>query len=143
MPSDLSRARAILAGDSGLTCALVCGEEVITSRERGVAPLLELLDAGQDLAGFSLADKIIGRAAAFLVVKARLAAVWTSVLSHGAATLLAYHRIPYAFALRVEGIRNRSDTGPCPMESAVTTIEDVEAALAAIRETREKLRAAG
>ena len=64
---DLERAREIF--DSGdYTCVLCKGEVTLTSTERGVKPLLNWLDGENVLKGFSAADKVVGRAAAFLYI---------------------------------------------------------------------------
>ena len=63
---DLQRAERALA-EGGHTLVLVKGERVITSNQRGVAPLLALIDT--DVTGFSAADKVVGKAAALLYVK--------------------------------------------------------------------------
>ena len=58
----------------GLTCILQQGERVLTSTQRGVAPLVAWLDAGE--AGCIAADKVVGRAAAFLYVLLGVRAVF-------------------------------------------------------------------
>ena len=42
---------------------------------------------------------------------------------------------------RTAAIEDRQKTGPCPMESAVAGIEDIDASIAAIRRRAEELRA--
>ena len=65
MNSNLEKAKNLLS-EGVYTFAAVNGKHVLTSSERGVKPLLLLLDAGESLNGFSAADKVIGKAAAFL-----------------------------------------------------------------------------
>ena len=64
---DLNRARALLT-EGGYTCVLCRGEVFHTATHRGVKPLVDWLDSGLDLRGFSAADKVVGRATAFLYV---------------------------------------------------------------------------
>ena len=60
--SDLDRAKALLTG--GTTCAIIRGARCETSCLRGVKPLLGWLEG--DWRGAAAADKVVGRAAAFL-----------------------------------------------------------------------------
>ena len=136
--TDLDRARAALPGH---TLALCRGGEVVTSDLRGVMPMLSFLREGRDLSGFCAADRVVGRAAAMLFVKACVRAVFAEVMSDGAAALLAAHGIDASCDVRTAAIENRQKTGLCPMESAVAGIEDIDAGIAAIRRRAEVLRA--
>lgn len=51
------------------TCVWCRGDELLTSKEAGLRLLLTRIREGKDLSGFYAADKIVGRAAAFLYVK--------------------------------------------------------------------------
>ena len=53
---------------NGYTCVLIKDEKEIFSFERGVKPLLNFIDKGEDFYGFFVADKVVGKAAAFLYV---------------------------------------------------------------------------
>lgn len=139
MEADTQKAKKYLQAH-GLTCVLCRGEELVTSDRRGVQPLLELLDSGRDLRGFCAADKVVGRATAFLYCLLGVRAVWARTLSIPAIRVLVSHGISVAGEDVVLGIRNRTDTGPCPMEEATQTTEDPHQALLAIRRTLEQLR---
>ena len=121
--------------ENGLTLSVIRGDRVWESRERGVKPLLELLACGEDLTGAVAADKVVGKAAAFLYVLLGVRALHAIVISRPAAEVLAAHGVALFYDTQVEGIRNRKGDGPCPMESAVREISDPEQALAAIRKT--------
>ena len=82
--TDLERARQLLPGHS---IALCRGEERLTDDARGIAPMMNLLAAGQDLHGFSVADLVVGRAAALLFVRAGIVAVYAATLSCGGRAL--------------------------------------------------------
>lgn len=53
------------------TCVWCRDNELLTSKEAGLRPLLTRIREGKDLNGFYAADKIVGRAAAFLLCEAR------------------------------------------------------------------------
>ena len=132
MKQDLGKAIAHLQ-NNGCTCVLCRNDDLWCSTDRGVRPLLTLLDSGKSYAGYCAADKVVGRATAFLYCLLQVRCVHAGVLSDGAAQVLADHNIPWSCDRRVPGIRNRTDTGPCPMEQATQDITDPDAALAAIR----------
>ena len=66
MNNDLNKVRTILRQGT-FTCVLCCGDIIHTSSARGMAPLLNFLSKGQ-WSGFSAADKVVGKATAFLYV---------------------------------------------------------------------------
>lgn len=67
--------------------------EVITSDGRGVSSMLGFIREGKDFAGYCAADRVVGRAAAMLFVKAGVRAVFADVMSVGAERLLKAHGI--------------------------------------------------
>lgn len=139
METNLQKARTLLeAGD--FTCVVCCGEQVYTTADRGVAPLLSWLDAGTDLTGFSAADRVVGRGAAFLYCLLGVKEVYARVMSCPAAEVLRSYGIDAQAGTFVEGIINRKGTGPCPFEAAVMDIQDARKALTAIRSKRKQLQ---
>lgn len=132
MKQDTMKARSILEAE-GFTC-VVCREELVhTATERGVKPLLNWLDSGLDLKGFCAADKVVGRATAFLYCLLGVQEVYAHVMSRPAAQVLEAHGICSHAGILTDGIINRKGTGPCPFEAAVMDIQDAREALAAIR----------
>lgn len=135
---NLRKARSLL--ESGNYTCVVCKEEsVYTTSQRGVAPLLNWLDSGTDLIGYSAADRVVGRGAAFLYCLLGVKEVYARVMSHPAAEVLAAHGIRAEAETFVDGIINRTGTGPCPFESAVMDIQNAQDALAAIRNKRRQI----
>jgi len=116
------------------TCVLVKESITYTSMERGVKPLLDWLASDTDLQGFSAADKVIGKAAAFLYALAGVREVYAPVMSEAAIDVLKEYGIKAHHDFVVKGIMNRTKTGMCPMEQAVREISEPEAALTAIRQ---------
>lgn len=125
--NDLINATKILK-DKGATLVACRGEESYISFKSGIAPMVEALSTGQDLKGFSVADKVVGRAAAMLFCLAGIKAVYADLVSEGAVEYLKEHKVPLTFDKITPLIRNRSDTGPCPMEEAVLGENDPKAA---------------
>ncbi len=95
--------------------------ETFACNGRGIGDLLRLLSRQTGvLAGAELADKVVGKAAASLMIMGRIKAVYADVISSHALQLFASAApgINVAYANRVEHIANRSNTGWCPMELA-------------------------
>lgn len=131
--TDLENAKALLEKE-GLTCA-VCKEQTVhTSRLRGVKPLASWYAQGRDFTGFSAADKVVGKATAFLYTLLGVRAVYAGVLSKSALEVLTGHGVEVTYGSLVENIINRSGDGICPFEQAVLEISDPQAAYRAIRE---------
>ena len=127
MGKDLEKAIELLNGHKEYTCVFVKGEKVFTSTRNGIAPLLSFVEEGKDVSSFSVADRIVGKAASLLYVDLKIEEVYGE-------------GIPYSYKNLVEGIRNRTNTGSCPMEMAVKDIEDPSQAPKILRETINKLR---
>ena len=136
---DLERARALLA-EGSYTCVLCRGDVVHTATARGVKPLVDWLDSGLALRGFSAADKVVGRATAFLYVLLGVKAVHALVMSTPAREVLEEHGICALCDREVPGIINRRGDGPCPFEEAVLDITDPGEALCAIRRKQFVMR---
>lgn len=139
MGMDLKEAVQILL-EKGHTCVLVKGNIRYTSDQRGVKPLLEWIEAGMNLSGFSVADKVVGKGAAMLYVLLQVHAVYAPVMSESAYEVLKKYGIEvFVEDSLVKRIRNRTDTGFCPIEECVLDMEDVSMAYEAIKERVSKL----
>ena len=129
---DLERAKTEL--DAGeYTCVLALGESIYTSTFRGVRPLVSWYESGLELCGYSAADKVVGRATAFLYVMLGVKAVYARVMSRGALEVLQKNGIYAEYGTLADNIINRKGDGICPFEAAVLEINDTDAAYEAIR----------
>ena len=115
------------------TCILVKENVIYTSEKKGIAPVLGYLKEGTDLTGFSVADRIVGKAAAMLFVKAGITEAYAEVLSKDGAAFLEKYNIPYSYGTLVEKIINRQGTDICPMEKAVQNIDDIDEGITALK----------
>ncbi len=138
MNMDLDKAcQTLLAG--GYTCVVCKGGNTHTATLRGVKPLLSWLDAGLDLRGYSAADKVVGKATAWLYCLLGVQAVYAQVMSKPAAQVLRESGISASWETLVEGIVNRRGDGPCPFEDAVMGCRTSQEALDAIREKAARM----
>lgn len=142
MKNDLTIAIDTLSGGE-YTCVLCKGNEIHMSTKRGVKPLLDWLDGGTDLKDFSAADKVVGRAAAFLYILLGVKAVYAHVMSEGAAYTLEKNGIEPSYDISVKSIINRSGTGRCPMEESVDGTDNPSEALRLIRQRLTELNGDG
>ena len=139
MLSDSVRARDLLS-EGGYTCVLCRDGQCLTDTRRGIRPRLEFLDSGTDLHGFSAADKVVGKAAAFLYCLMGIGQVYAPVISRPAAEVLQSYGIRVEYDLLVPAVFNRDRSGLCPMESAVRDLSDPHEALTAIRAALSRLQ---
>lgn len=107
---------------------------------RGVSPMIGFIKAGEDLNGFSVADKIVGKAVAMLFVKAGIKEVYAEVLSESGKDFLERNGVKTEYKTLTERIINRAGTDVCPMEKAVTNLSDVHEAYAAILEKTKRIK---
>ena len=136
--TDVERAKALLV-DSNYTVVLCRDEITHTDTRRGVAPLLALLDRGVCVTGFAAADKVVGKAAAFLYLRLGVTAVHAAVMSKPAYDLLTAHGVAATCDTLVPAIRNRAGDGYCPMEQVSLPLADPLEAEVAIRKRLAEL----
>ncbi len=127
----LTKAKSLLA-EGQYTCVLSNGECTLTSTARGVRPLVEWLRSGVSVRGFFAADKVVGRATAYLYVLLGIRRLYAAVISRPALEVLLSHGIQAEYGTLVDNIINRTGDGICPFESAVMDITDPTAAYAVI-----------
>ena len=133
MTDELIKCISLLKRES-LTVVLIKGSEQLTSRQRGIKPLLNLLDRYGSFKGFYAADRVVGKAAACIYVLLGIKQLYALTVSDGACIVLDKYKITYFYENRVPVIRNRTDTDSCPIEKATADAEDPEQAIILIRE---------
>ncbi len=130
-----------LLRDKNATCVVLANDECFISYERGVKPLLELIEEKRNVTCGAAADKVVGKAAAMLYVLLGIGELYACVISELAFDVLTESGIKVSYEKKVPMIRNRTDTGYCPMEQATKDIDDPKEALEAIKQTLQKLNA--
>ena len=103
--------------DGHFSCVIRKGEEIRTYTRRGVTDLLDVLEYTLSfLHGSQVADKVVGRGAAALMILGQIAEVHADVISEGAKDLLLQANICTTYETCVSHIINRAGTGQCPIE---------------------------
>jgi len=105
------------AGGHSLVVQDAAGE-VHTFGGRGVADLHAILLTNPELlAGASVADKVVGKGAAALMVLGGVARLHADVMSRPALSLLTSGGVETEYGELVPNIVNRAGTGICPVET--------------------------
>ncbi len=125
--NDLNKATELLLNNN-FTCVICKGDTIYTSTNRGVKPLVSWYREGLNFKGFSAADKVIGKATAFLYVLLGVKAVYANVISKSALQVLTENNIYVEYSELTDLIINRRGDGICPFEDAVMNVDSPEKA---------------
>ena len=126
--------------DGAFTCVILDGDREYTSRERGVKPLVSLIQSEESYKGAYAADKTVGAGAAHLYVIIGVKALYANVISESALAVLKTAGIDTFFGECVPYIINRRGDGICPIENAVKGAENSADAYHLILAALERLR---
>ena len=134
--TNIEKAKEIFKRDN-YTCVL-CKDKIIhTSKLRGISPMVEFINNGVNLKGFSAADKIVGKAAAMLFILAEVSEVYANVMSEQAVKVFSKYGVRYSYDTLTDVIVNQVGTDLCPMEKAVMSIDEPTHAFESIKNTLE------
>lgn len=99
------------------SCVIRNGNEIRVFHERGVKDLYRLLkEEPEFLRGAFVADKVVGKAAAALMILGGVKEVFADVISQPACKLFGRTRVHAEYTLMVPHIINRTKTDWCPLE---------------------------
>lgn len=125
---------------SGHTICLCKEGKCLFSEKRGIAPMMDFISSGVDLAGYCVADLVVGKAAALLFLKSKIKKVYAKVLSESGKNMLEKHGIYCEYQTLTPKIANREGTDICPMEKAVAHTENAEEAYLLLKEQLKLLQ---
>ena len=127
-------------GDYTIVVGNPSSGRVFTSRERGVKALVNLIDTDSALLrGASIADKVVGRAAAALMIRSGVSRVHSRVITSAAVAMLLAAGITVDFDTEVDMIANRTRTGRCPLDTLCAPLSHPAEMEAAIRRFYKEL----
>jgi hypothetical protein len=93
------------------------GKIIYKSEDQGLKPLVFCLKTHrEEMRGSIVFDKIIGRAAAMLLVYGKIEEVWTPIISEGGLEYLQKNKIKVICQNKVKNILNKKGDDLCPME---------------------------
>lgn len=125
----------------GYSCVIANGEKIRTFTQRGVADLYDLLTMEPEfLKGAIIADKVVGKGAAALMILGEIKELYTDVISTKALDLFQKSEVKVDFTQEVPFIWNRNHTGWCPVETMCSEENSAENILPLIRDFLERMR---
>lgn len=93
------------------------GKIIFKSKAQHLKPLILCIEKHKkEMRGAVVFDKIVGRAAAILLVYAKVKEVWTSTVSHSGKAYLAKNKVKIVYKNLEDYIMNRRRDKVCPME---------------------------
>lgn len=126
------------------SCVIANKDSIRTFTQRGVADLYDLLTHNPNyLKGALIADKVVGKGAAALMILGGIKELHTDIISSMALDLLSTTDIKVDFDLEVPFIENRDKTGWCPVEAMCSKETSAEAILPLIHDFIDKMRKNG
>jgi len=136
MPDELIR--ILQDGNHSL---VVAGDGIRTFDGRGISDLYDLLTEHPGwLRGASVADKVVGKGAAALLILGGVRELFAGVVSTSALGLLKDSGIPVRFSQEVAHIVNRKGDGGCPVETLCKECTTAAQCLPLIREFVAKIK---
>ena len=138
---DLGMAKEILK-KRDLSLVIVKEDELLfESSSSGIKGLLQAIDKFEDgLDGSSVADRVVGRAAALLLAYSRVRDVYAVTLSDEGLEVLKENSVPVEHDNLVPNILDRKGENICPFEKFSLTITSVEEAYRQLRAFAENLQ---
>lgn len=99
------------------SCVILKNNELSIYRGPGISDLLRILKTDPDeLKGAFVADKVIGKASAAMLILGEVEAVHADLISESAINLLHGYNIDVTFGEKTAVILNRAKNDICPME---------------------------
>ncbi len=126
----------------GLSLMVYEGRTVLfRSASKGVRPHLEAIDAfGAHLRGTTMVDKIVGRAAALLILYSGAAKVHAGVINPGGRKLIEDAGVRLSFDKEIDHIKTVDGRIYCPFEAMVQGIDNPVQAYQAIVDKMNSFR---
>lgn len=138
MTNICEKAKALLHKEN--VSIVIINNDTYTSTKKGIAPLMDILtDNPSFLNGATVADKVIGRAAALLMIYGGIKEVYSDIISTHALDIFKSNNISVAYNECVPYIINRTKDGMCPMENAVLNITEPKEAYEILKNRLEMM----
>lgn len=132
---DIEIAKDLLTKEHLALVIVKQGEVIFKSNEKGITPLYTAVnEIKESMNGASVADKAIGKAAAMLCLYAGINELYTKLISEKAIDVLCETEITYQYDNKCSFIKNRNNTGMCPVETLASNTKYIEDLLYEIHE---------
>ena len=114
---DLELAKSHLFDEGSSLVIVKKGKVIFETKKQGITGFLEAIETLEEkLVSSSIADKIVGVAAAMLCVYSGISSVFAITISESGMKLFKKNNIQYEFSKKVKKILNRNKTNVCPFE---------------------------
>ena len=116
-------------------CFVLKDNKIISNKKgTGLLPLLELLDnEPETIRDATVINKKVGKATAFVLMKAEVRTVYGEIMTEDALKLLNDNHIPTTYGKLIKEILNKEENDIYHMEKVVKGINDVDKAMETIR----------
>lgn len=137
---DIEKAKEFLENGNYTFVAVKEGSVIAASQENGIKPLMKILRKNRSmLKESSIADKIIGKAAALLVLLAKAKVLHGYTMSSSAIEILSDKDMNFTYDNEVKHILNNTGDDMCPMEKTTLNINKPNRAFIALEKKIEEL----
>ena len=123
------------------SCVVSNGYETRIFTKQGVADLYGLMENNPEfLKGSSVADKVVGKAAATLMIIGGVTHIYADLISESAITLIKNTKAELKYCKVVPFIKNRDKSDSCPLEKICNQTDSPQELLMLIGEFVKKMR---
>ncbi len=143
-PGLFAKAKRLVQSGEASCVVIRNGKIACMGKGLGIAPLISIYEnKPETLRGAFVVDKVIGKAAAMMIVLGGAKSAYGEVMSVSACEYLAKHGCDFAFGRRIDTVSNRTGNGICPLERSVLGVDDPAAGYRLLKETICRLKSAG
>lgn len=123
---DIELAKDLLKTQEKALVIVKEGKVIFSSENKGIKPIYTALNELNDrLQGSSVADKVVGKAAAMIYEHAGIKELSTGLISEKALGVLKDTSMVYEYDKLVPFIKNRDQSGLCPIEKLSLEAADI------------------
>ena len=125
--NDIELAKNLLDNEQRALVIVKEGKVLFSVDGKGIKPVYTALNELKDeLKGSSVADKVIGKAAAMIYEHAAIKELSTKLISENAINVLGNTSIIYEYEKSVPYIKNRDQSGMCPVETLSLKVNNID-----------------
>ena len=125
--NDIELAKNLLDNEQRALVIVKDGKVLFSVDGKGIKPIYTAFNELKDeLKGSSVADKVIGKAAAMIYEHAAIKELSTKLISENAISVLGNTSIIYEYEKSVPYIKNRDQSGMCPVETLSLKVNNID-----------------
>ncbi len=135
MPEEGCRKDAIeFLKTKGCSCVICNNGKIYPYFKKGVTDLLNVLEKEPEIMeGAFIADKVVGKATAALMITGKVKGIYAVTVSEFALDLLKSYNVEIMYETLTGYIINRTGTDWCPLEKLCADVSDIDDCVSLIR----------